>query len=354
MRFSAQNSIVILSTTILLGGCCSGPKCWETQTGGDWPRTRAKPIKKFGKVINNSVSSPNKDRTDWRYIQVKRRGTLKVDLHWDKGRNKLQLTIFDNMGVKLMDGRVWGTGGRKAVVAVERPGRYYIRVRAKGEDDASAYALKVTFKGGIVKVCHGCEVGKKKCVGKEHYIICEQTSPGCTIWPKVHSCAEGDCSTLSCGSTVADPPPRHPRRGCRPGSRRCLGKARFVTCVAKRGGKRGWGKPANCPGGKTCQRGGVCKKKEVKVVKTIKKSGCVYGKIRTMYRYRGRMNLQIHIGSNTGIRPGHTGYVLDGTTNSPLPNGAIRVTRVPGTHCIAVTQMETIGKNRRVCIKVPK
>ncbi len=351
MRFSAQICIAIISMTILTGGCCSGPKCWETQTGGDWPRTRARPIKKFGKVINNSVSSPKKDRTDWRYIIVKRRGTLKVNLHWDKGRNKLQLTIFDGMGVKLMDGRVWGTGGRKAVVAVEQAGRYYIRVRAKGEDDGSPYALKVDFDGGPPpKVCHGCKAGDKRCAGKDNYVVCEQTSPGCTIWPKVYSCAEGDCSTLSCGGEVKPPPPT---KRCRLGSKRCF-KNRLMTCVPKRGGKRGWGKAATCSRNQVCQRGACRKKKVDKIVKPPKPKGCVYGKIQTMYRYRGRMNLQIRIGASSGVRPGHTGYVLDGTSNSPLPNGDIRVTRVPGAYCIAVTKMETIGKNRRVCIKIRK
>ena len=352
MRFSTKIPIVLLSMTILLGGCCSGPKCWETQTGGDWPRTRAKPIKKFGRVINGSVSSPNKDRTDWRYVIIKRRGTLKVMLHWDKGTNKLQLTIFDNMGVKLMDGRVWGTGGRKAVVAVEQPGRYYVRVRAKGEDDASSYSLRVNFEQEKIAVCHGCVLGEKRCVGKDHYIVCEQKSAGCTVWPKVHSCAEGDCSQLSCGGGTEPPPkitkkPRH----CRVGARRCVGATRFATCVAKRGGKRGWGTPASCPGAKVCQHGACRKKAGPTPTKPKPAGGCVYGKIQTMYRYRGRMNLHIKIGTDTGVRPGHTGSVLDGTSNTPLPNGAIRVTRITGPYCIATTKMERIGKNRRVCIK---
>ena len=63
------------------------------------------------------------------------------------------------------------------------------------------------------------------------------------------------------------------------------------------------------------------------------------------------MNLHIRIGSGTGVRPGHTGHVLDGTTNTPLPSGSIRVTRITGDYCIATTQMERLGKNRKVCIK---
>ena len=337
--------------TIFLGGCCSGPKCWETQTGADWPRTRAKPIRKFGRVINSSVSSPKKDRTDWRYVIINRRGTLKVMLHWDKGKKNLQLTIFDGMGVKLMDGRIWGTGGRKAVVAVEQPGRYYVRVRAKGEDDASAYSLRVSFEGQKVAVCHGCTEGEKRCAGEGHYIVCEKKSPGCTIWPKVYTCAEGDCSDLTCGQGATVAPPPNKSRKCRVGARRCIGKARFVTCMVKRGGKRSWGMPSSCTGGKYCNRG-ACKKAAAPApMPTPKPKGCVYGKIISMYRYRGRMNLHIKIGSGTGVRPGHTGHVLDGTTNSPLPSGTIRVTRIAGDFCIATTQMERLGKNRKVCIK---
>ncbi len=339
---------MLLSLSILLGGCCSGPKCWETQTGGDWPRTRAKPVKRYNRVINNSVSSPKKDRTDWRYVTVGGRGTLKVRLQWDKGRHKLQLTIFDSMGVKLMDGHAVGSGGRKATVAVEHPGRYYIRVRAKGEDDESPYALRVSFSGQKVAVCHGCTAGDKRCVGKEHYIMCERKGPGCTIWPKVYSCEEGGCSSLSCGTTKPAPTPP-PRRGCRVGAKRCIGKSRFMTCKVKRGGKRGWGKPSSCTGGKVCSRG-VCRKKTAPAP-TPKPKGCVFGKIISMYRYRGRMNLHIRIGSGTGVRPGHTGNVLDGSTNTPLPGGEIRVTRIAGDYCIATTKMERLGKNRRVCIK---
>ena len=347
MRFHIQTPLLVGLSIFLLGGCCSGPKCWETRSGKDWPRARAPSVKFFNRVINDSVSSPKKDRTDWRYVIIKRKGTLKVHLHWDKGKSRLQLTIFDNMGVKLMDGRVWGTGGRQAVVAVEQPGRYYIRVRAQGEDDESHYALRLSFKGQKLEVCHGCERGAKRCVGEEHYIVCEQKSPGCTIWPTVHSCAEGDCSTLSCGK--ATPPPVKPvvrRTGCRAGARRCIGKHRFVTCV-KKGTKKKWGRPTTCPGGQSCARG-ACKVAERKVQKP---KGCVNGRIISMYKYRGRMNLHIKIGPDTGIRSGHTGHIIEGTSNKPLAGGTIRVTRVTGEYCIATTKVERLGKNRKVCIK---
>ena len=342
---------------ILLGGCCSGPKCWETQTGGDWPRTRATPIKlRYSKVkkkyvspvINNSVSSPDKDRTDWRSLMLKQKGKLRAKLHWDKGKHNLRLTIYDAMGVKMMDGRPWGEGGRQALAAIEEPGRYYVRTQAKGEDDESSYTLRVSFEPEtiITMTCDKCQVGDKQCVGEKFYVKCERIRKGCNRWPQVFSCAtDGGCEKLSCGTKA--PAPRPPPRKCRVGARRCIG-ARHVG-VCKRAGKRTrWVRVATCRGKESCG-GGKCKAAPAPMPKPSGK--CVAGKIISMYKYRGRMNLHIRIGSGTGIRPGNSGFVYDGATTKKLPGGTIRVTRVSGDYCIATTQIERLGKNRRVCIK---
>ena len=47
--------------------------------------------------------------------------------------------------------------------------------------------------------------------------------------------------------------------------------------------------------------------------------GCVMGKIFSMYKYRGLMNMHMRVGSNSGVRPGHHGFIFAGTTSNKLP-----------------------------------
>jgi len=318
--------------------------CLDELSGLNKIRTGASTIKIFGKVINDEVSAPKKDRTDWWHGTLHSPGKLTVQLHWDNGKARLQLSVYDVMGVKIQDGRPWGAGGLKTVVAIERKGRYYIRVRAAGEDDESHYALRAIFKpesDAPAAECHDCTPGDKKCLGAEGYIICEQIGPKCNSWTKTFSCPKGLlCKNGDCGKTC---------HHCRKGSQRCSGSKAFLVCKPKKDGCRGWIKGGACPGSKVCS-GGRCITPSAKPRPAPRPGRCVSGKIISMYKYRGRQTLHIEIGNNPAVQPGNSGYVLEGTSNKRLSGGDIKVTKVSGRYCIATTSLQKLGINRRVCI----
>jgi hypothetical protein len=319
--------------------------CYEKNSGADKVRTGAVRIKKTGTVIQGRVSSPAKDRTDWHYIYLPRPGQLTVQLHWDNGAARLQLSVFDVMGIKIQDGRPWGSGGLKSTVVIERRGRYYVRVRAVDEDDASHYSLRLFFKGpGTECKDQGCTAGDKKCLGEDGFIVCEERTKSCFRWSTVFACPDGQkCKEGACGGSCDV---------CRRGSRRCAGSKAHQVCKRKNGCWV-WGRAGACRGALVCKRGRcVAASAPVRAVKPPPRpSRCIKGKIISMYTYRGRPTLHIEVGANSGVRPGFIGWVLEGNTGKYLPAGQIQVTRVQGRFCIATTTLTQLGMNRRVCIK---
>lgn len=342
LKWSLLSLIVLLASA-----CCSGAHCPERASGGDWPRTKAKWMKKFGKVINDKVSYPKLDRSDWRYVVLSGPGKLTVQLHWDAGKSKLDLSVWDEMGIKIQDGRVWGSLGLKSVVAIEQPGRYYVRVRAATDDDESTYALRIFFKPeGSAPECDPCDtVGLKKCLGDEGFQVCEKKNSKCIGWSKTFSCPSGQsCKDGICaGAKVARPRP--PSRGCRDKARRCAGRSTYAVCSRKTGKGR-WGKPIVCPGSQVCSKG---KCKAGAAPKPVAK-GCIKGKIISMYIYQGKPTLHIELPAGHTIKPGSSGGVLQGTTSKKLANGSFKVRKVSGNYCVATTTLNRLGQNRKVCI----
>jgi len=355
----------LLSVALFLGACGGAfPKGADRLSGKDLQPKTSPLIKpaQFGKVLSGSVSSPGKDRTDYRYVNLSGKGTLTVLLHWANGRAKLQLSVFDPMGRKILEGLGWGSG-LKAVVAVEEPGRYPVRVRATGPKDASDYTLKVEFKTGGAAfagkancVCHTCKEGERKCLGNDHTITCTSVGKDCNAWVKIDACVKGvACTDGSCGSC----------HKCKEPSRRCRGRSRYQECEMKNG-CLGWGRAQRCRGGRVCHGGkcvtkpprrycgdGKCNGKETSSTcpRDCKRAlKCVKGKIETMYMRRERMTMYIVIGEGTPVKSGHKGYVLVGPTNQRLPGGEIHVTRVSGRYAVATTTLRRLGRNRFVCI----
>jgi hypothetical protein len=329
-------------------GCCTTARCLDSKSGPDKLRVKGRRLK-LGVVHNDRVSSPRRDRTDWKYIDLPNAGKLTVQLHWDNGRSRLRLGIFDVLGVKIQQGRAWGADGRRAVVAIEKPGRYYVRVQALGKRDQSHYSIRTMFKAdktGSV-VCHQCPAGERKCLGGNGYIVCEQVNPKCTAWTKTKACPGGaPCKNGQCGNC--------PAGTCQVGGRRCTARKRYQICVSHASGCPVWGKDRRCRSGTRC-RDGYCSRRG-KVVKTVRrkptsqKPKCVKGRIISMYMFRGRRTLHIEVGANHKIRPGDVGVVLRHGTMKFLPGGRIKVLRVSGRYVIATTGINNIGKNRWVCI----
>lgn len=344
-----------VTVALLVSGCCSFPECAEERSAKDRARSGAKPVLKTGVVINDSVSAPGRDRTDWRSVVVRCKGRLRVELHWDKSGNDLDLTMFNAMGAKIMDGQPWGVLGESALLAVENAGtRFYVRVQARGEDDESTYALRVTPEcedkpEAPMPLCVPCKPGERKCVEDEGFVTCEQKSAGCTIWSQPTACPEGQgCKDGVCGRSCDT---------CSKGKSRCV-KGALQRCV-KKGDCWVWGKARSCGRRKVCKGGRcVCRGRNcggttttVEPVKPEPKATCIPGKVISMYPYHGQRMLNIRVTGSKPVQAGMTGYVLQGETSKPLANGKFRITRVSGKNCTATTSLVNVGMNQRVCIK---
>ena len=351
---------------VALNGCCRTDECCNKHSGIDGERPGAPRIR-GGMIYNDEVSWDKRDCMDWRHIMLAQQGTLTVLLHWDNGKAKLNLDVFDAMGIKIQEGRVWGSGGLRAVVAIEEPGPYYIRVRTVGTDDESHYSLRVLFKpGGPPPVCHNCTVGERKCLGAASYVTCERVAPGCTAWTKEIPCP----NQAGCKNGVCDPC----ASPCTPQSQRCVSAKAFAVCAQKAGDPcPSWGPAVPCPAGFRC-REDQCRKAGPAAPRCTQDSDCPANricragrcveraatpapaksprcKIISLYRYRGVWTLHLECPDEGTAKPGQVGTVLDGDTNKPLPGGQIKVLRVAGRYAIANTSLSQLGKNRWVLLE---
>jgi hypothetical protein len=354
MRVFSSPWLHVALLSLMIEGCCTRGPCLDTKSTVDKKRIGARKAK-LGKVLNDEVSGAKRDRTDWKYIILTKPGKLTVQLHWDNGKANLKLSIFDVMGIKIQEGRVWGLGGKRAVVAVEERGRYYIRVRARTHKDASHYALRLIFKpdqASRPKICHVCVPGDRKCLGSSGFVICETVAPECNAWFKQVTCpAATPCKDGKCG---------HCEMLCTVGQTKCASKGSYLTCQLGEDGCPTWSDPNPCAKTKRCSKGkckgrrrttrGTTRRPPPPKPQPVKKvSRC---KIISIYKYRGRMTLHLECGEFAkNIRPGMIGSVLNGNTGGKLPGGEIKVTKVSGHYAIATTTLEKLGKNRWVKIR---
>lgn len=328
-----------------ISGCCTTTTCLEKRSTPDRARVAATAVK-VGVVHNDTVSSPQRDRTDWKYVDLPVAGKLSVQLHWDNGKAKLTLSVYDKLGLPIQDGRPWGAGGLRALIVVEEPGRHYIRVRAHHKRDESHYALRLTFEpeGGNCP-CHDCSVGEQRCLGRDAYIVCDKVNDECSAWARVFSCGPGSpCRNGRCAGCG---------RECEEGSKRCSSASGYQVCARARSGCLSWSAAKRCTGNKRCRGGDCVRRRGTRTItpQPQPKRG-LKARIISIYTYRGRMTLHIEIGDSKDIKPGMTGYVLDGSTGKKLSGGDIKISRVSGRYAIATTSLEKLGKNRWVRIKL--
>jgi hypothetical protein len=341
---------------------------------------------RLDKVIYDSVSGPDRDRTDWKQVILPGPGRLTVLLHWEQARTKLGLSIHTLMGDKIQDGRVWGTGGLRSVVAVEEPGRYMIRVQAATHRDESRYALRMRFRADRREGCRHCEPGQRRCIGACGYLVCRRVGERCAAWTEVVACAggckegacvgcEGTCSreqrectdgrsyrtcvtrTDGCpawsgpttcpagqvcrrGGCVGAGAQRHQAPTCRLAARSCAAGTTYRVCVTGSAGRPVWSAPRSCAAGQACKNGG-CVAASVRSVR---------GRIISMYHLRNFLVLHIELGNQARVQPGMRGVVLQGRTSVPLPGGDILVSRVTGRYAIARTRLPRLGLNRYALI----
>lgn len=330
-----------------LGGCCTSARCLDRHSSPDRERVRAASVK-LGVVHNDRVSSPERDRTDWKFVDLPKPGKLAVQLHWDNGQARLELTLFDVLGVKVQDGRPWGSGGLRAVAAVEEPGRYFVRVRASAKRDETNYSLRLEFTPDRPAAqCQPCQPGERRCLGSDAYLVCEQVSRDCNAWSRTFTCAPG----VTCREGQCETCPE----ACTPGERRCRGGEGFEVCQAGEASCPSWVSGGSCKSGERCRAAGQCvavRRGAGPREDPVPSNDRARARIISIYRYRGRMTLHIEIGDNTAIKAGQVGHVLEGAGGARLAGGEIRVSRVAGRFAIATTNLETLGNNRWVEIQL--
>jgi hypothetical protein len=315
-------------------------------SGPDADRIHAAPLE-IDTISDDTVSAVEGDATDWRFIDAPQPGTIDLQLHWDDGRAALALELYDALGKQLSTGEAFGQTGRQVRYDVPAKDRYYVKVEAQKDSDASTYSLKATFQKRAPKTCHDCTVGQQICVGKDGFAACAQTREGCNAWVEILAC-EGDqtCKEGQCVAGCTDQ--------CKPDERRCASEGASQICVRGPTGCLQWDVPAPCGTGSACELG-KCKKSKKQVKPPppdAPKDVYVSGRIITMYTQEGKRVLHIEIGEDKGVTPGMSGMVLEGDTDEPVSNGQFKVIRVTGKFCIAETGLEAIGNNRSVRIKV--
>lgn len=64
--------VLVLATLNALAGCCTTSQCLDRKSTPDRSRIKAEEVK-LGVVHNDRVSSPDRDRTDWKFIDLPRK-----------------------------------------------------------------------------------------------------------------------------------------------------------------------------------------------------------------------------------------------------------------------------------------
>jgi hypothetical protein len=123
---------------------------------------------------------------------------LLVQLHWDSAKAKLGLGVDLPIGEHYQKSIAQGKAGRRVVAAIEKAGRYYIRVYAKSYRDFSNYSLKAEFKAegdvdGVKSVtirCESCAQNERRCTADNRCKSCVPITPTCHLWLSLPSCGD--------------------------------------------------------------------------------------------------------------------------------------------------------------------
>jgi hypothetical protein len=329
----------------VLAGCvCRKGTCLNAKSGHDYPRKQAKPLK-LGLIVHDSVSGPAQDQTDFRYVDLPGAGRLLVQLHWDSAKAKLGLGVDLPIGEHYQKSIAQGKAGRRVVAAIEKAGRYYIRVYAKSYRDFSNYSLKAEFKAegdvdGVKSVtirCESCAQNERRCTADNRCKSCVPITPTCHLWLSLPSC--GDKKKPSAPT-------------CHRKQRRCIGLR-----LAQRCGAGGWLPASRCRGGTHCEAG-LCKLdvKPPPPPPPLKRKVRAY--IMTLYSWRGQPVYHLDFGSsgNEKVAIGQRGFVLDANKlGKRIAGGQIRIIKKSGKRfALASTTRDQVGKHRWVEFPPPK
>lgn len=135
----------LAAATFFVTSCIPQP---DGRSGGDGYRNDAAPIVLDEPTVD-SVSWPDGDRTDWRRFVMEQSGVVTVVVQFSNLSVAASVELFDTYGASLT--RRIKESGRDARLEISEPlapGRYFLRIQAADEGDASDYTVVISTGQG--------------------------------------------------------------------------------------------------------------------------------------------------------------------------------------------------------------
>ena len=139
-----RRTLFSLMILLSLMACITQP---DQKSGGDGERYQAKKIE-LGQAVTDTVAWAKGDRTDWKVLNSLDPGVLKVQLIVDKEDAQVVLELYDRYG-KFLAKVTRHRDGPKNVQLLQEitPGKYFIKIYSKTEDDNTGYTLITSLMG---------------------------------------------------------------------------------------------------------------------------------------------------------------------------------------------------------------
>jgi len=124
--------------------CAVGP---DGKSGGDGERYQAKAIQ-VGQAVAGKGDYAGGDRTDWMVLTCPDPGILKIQLIVDNDNAKVTVELYNRYG-KYLSRVTRSKDGPKQVMLLQEitPGKYFIRVYARGHHDKTGYTVMTSVMG---------------------------------------------------------------------------------------------------------------------------------------------------------------------------------------------------------------
>ena len=343
---------VVVATLALIS--CAHHVAQDKATGPDGKYKEARPISMENGEGRASgiVTYPGGDRVDWKTVELpeKQTGELEIKLQWFPPRPGLQLgfDVFDEWKHRVAKSKKAKKGSRSRVRTASvdgAKGKYLIRVYAVGRGDAGKYKLKLDFKegGGAINV----DLTKvdipdppRLAAVPEPEATCDEFSfdvknPACRTvctdaapkgWPACRDQCVGvpDPTNPACWGKVCPNPPTSRSTACMANV-----AANFPAC------DKAHPNPENPK----------CNEKPEPVVAHVLR-----------YKVEGSDTvITLDVGSERNVQSGWTGEVLRGSSDTPLPGGKFKVSRVGKRQAIGRVKLTTdqVSSNQRVRLSPP-
>ena len=130
-----------LVVTLVVVGCGGEP---DRASGEDGDRHVA-PLIKVGETVQGEFNFNEGDRTDWMRFNTQDGGLMRIEVSFGRREVGAEVQVFNTFGKPVTKEYVKRYDIEETIHMEHRigPGRYFLRIRAREEGDASDYALKV-------------------------------------------------------------------------------------------------------------------------------------------------------------------------------------------------------------------